>query len=388
MENPAADRLIRQIHDSGRQLVLAVTGGGSGAIASLLNVPGASRSVLEAVVPYSAAALVDWLGGRPERFCGDRTGRAMAMAAYKRAQELAPGAAGIVGIGCTASLTSDRPKRGDHRIHVAWQSESTTGTAGLLLIKDRRTRAEEERVVDALVLSAVAQACGLTADLQPQLLPGEQIQAERYDAPPAWRDLWTGRVKAVAEGVSAGAEPPQAVFPGAFNPRHAGHERMANVAAQVLGVPVDWELSVLNVDKPPLDYLEVSRRLAQHPAGRCVWLTRAPTFARKAELFPGATFIVGADTIVRIADPHYYGGDPRARDAAIEQIARHGCRFLVFGRVAPSGGGVADRAAGAFITLAQLVLPPSLQALCREIPAEQFREDISSTELRAGDPEA
>ena len=66
-------------------MVLAITGGGSGAIADLLEVPGGSRTVLEAVVPYSAAALVEFLRGKPEQFCSARTARAMAMAAFQRA---------------------------------------------------------------------------------------------------------------------------------------------------------------------------------------------------------------------------------------------------------------------------------------------------------------
>src|SRR3954469_22816995 len=102
------------IHTSGKQLVLAVTGGGSGAISALLQVPGASASVLEAIVPYAATALVDWLGGRPDQFCSERTARAMAMAAFERARELSDAGPHIVrGIGATANLASNRPKRGE-----------------------------------------------------------------------------------------------------------------------------------------------------------------------------------------------------------------------------------------------------------------------------------
>ena len=61
----------------GRQLVVAVTGGGSQAIADLLTVPGASATVLEAVVPYSlrrsktgsaAASIMLAANGRPGRW--------------------------------------------------------------------------------------------------------------------------------------------------------------------------------------------------------------------------------------------------------------------------------------------------------------------------------
>ncbi|MEZ6070143.1 MAG: hypothetical protein R3C10_07645 [Pirellulales bacterium] len=133
-----------------------------------------------------------------------------------------------------------------------------------------------------------------------------------------------------------------------------------------------FELSIENVDKPPLDYLEIERRCGQFAGVGAVCLTRAPTFLGKAELFPGATFVVGADTIIRIAAPRYYGNDPAACRAAIQRIAALGCRFLVFGRLDDNG----------FVTLADLSLPSELRAICDEVDEDAFRADVSSTELR------
>ena len=48
------EQLVQQIHDSPTRIVLAASGGGSRAIADLLEVPGGSRTLLEAIVPYSA----------------------------------------------------------------------------------------------------------------------------------------------------------------------------------------------------------------------------------------------------------------------------------------------------------------------------------------------
>ena len=116
-------RLIEQIHAAPQQAVIVVTGGGASAISALLAVPGGSRTLLEAVVPYSEAALADWLGGRrPEQFCVEETALAMAAVAFQRACHLqaagrsalpldAPLAADsysrAVGVACTASLVSD-----------------------------------------------------------------------------------------------------------------------------------------------------------------------------------------------------------------------------------------------------------------------------------------
>ena len=68
------DDFVARIHASGRRLVVAVTGGGSQAISTLLTVPGGSRSILAAEVPYSSSAIVEWLHARPEHFCNEHAG--------------------------------------------------------------------------------------------------------------------------------------------------------------------------------------------------------------------------------------------------------------------------------------------------------------------------
>ena len=62
MSATAWTELVANVHSCECQVVIAVTGGGSKAISQLLEIPGGSRTVLEAVVPYSQAALEDWLG--------------------------------------------------------------------------------------------------------------------------------------------------------------------------------------------------------------------------------------------------------------------------------------------------------------------------------------
>ncbi len=191
--------------------------------------------------------------------------------------------------------------------------------------------------------------------------------------------------KLVASGpdaIEARSAAPAVIFSGAFNPRHHGHEQMARVAEKLLGAPVAWELPIENADKPPLDYLEMARRLRQFGADESVYLTRAATFAAKAELFPGATFIVGADTLPRIDQPRFYGHGEAARDAAINAIAARGCKFLVFGRLMPLDGAAGD---AGFRSLSRLEVSPALRAICiDEVAAERFRADVSSTELRTG----
>jgi nicotinamide mononucleotide (NMN) deamidase PncC len=362
--------LVASIHRSGHRIVMAVTGGGSGAIASLFGVPGASQSMLLAAVPYAEPSLVDWLGATPEQFCSEATARAMAMAAYQRARQFDPKSATLVGLGATASLASNRPKRGPHRIYIATQTASSTSTYFVELTKGCRTRTQEEALSAACILNELAATCEVAAKLSLAWQPEEQPAQTRFVASQSWQDLLAGTCAEVCVGESPGS--PRVLLPGAFNPYHLGHRQMAEIARQLLSAPVEMELSITNVDKPPLDFLEIDRRLRQFIDGQPVRLTRAPTFAEKARLFPGVTFVVGADTLERIAQPRYYQNSIAAMLRAIESIALAGCRFLVFGR----------SIGGCFHALEDLELPPSLRALCQEVPESAFRNDISSTQLR------
>src|SRR5262245_36306567 len=135
--------LIDSLYRSPYRCVVAVTGGGATAIGSLLSVPGASRTILEAIVPYHEQAFAEWLGRRPDQFCSAETTVAMARRAREHGQWLAPGEP-VIGLGCTASLATDRPKRGEHRLHVSTDAGEWFTTLSLVLEKGSRDRAGEE----------------------------------------------------------------------------------------------------------------------------------------------------------------------------------------------------------------------------------------------------
>jgi hypothetical protein len=173
---------------------------------------------------------------------------------------------------------------------------------------------------------------------------------------------------------SSGRCPPaQVLLPGSFNPIHRGHWELARIAERLLAQPVAFELSVTNVDKPPLPREGIRRRLTQFDGQASVWLTQAPLFVQKAECFPGATFVIGADTAVRIVSPPYYDNSEPQMLAALGRIRKLGCRFLVACR--------ADERRKCW-RLADVAIPGSFVGLFAEIPPEEFRWDISSTELR------
>ncbi len=150
---------------------------------------------------------------------------------------------------------------------------------------------------------------------------------------------------------------------------------MAALATRRTGLSAAFELSAVNVDKPPLTREEIRRRLTPFAWRGRVWLTRAPTFVEKAQLFPGSVFVVGADTAARIVHPSYYGACEGRMLTALEAIRREGCRFLVCGR---------DDPAGRFVHCAELSVPPSARDLFEGVAERDFRITVSSTALREG----
>jgi hypothetical protein len=369
-------KLVEAIHASPKRIALALTGGGTSAAGLLLALPGGSKTVLEVQVPYDSAPLVEYLGQRPAQFCSLETACLLAERAYERATWLAPGQT-IIGIGCTASLATDRPKKGDHRFHVGTRSAVELKCHSLTLQKGARDRETEENLLAVVLLNALAQAVGTDTQLKPPLLPGETIQLTS--------ELRADQIEALAAGAltSLCIEPdgrtrPDSALPallvsGAFNPLHEGHRGLAATAERLTGRTAAFELSVLNVDKQPLTAPELRRRAQQFQWRSPLWLTRAATFIEKASLFPGSTFVVGADTAERIVAPRYYQDSNDRVNAALEHIRSRNCRFLVAGRVDKDQR---------FLKVGHLDIPSGFKSLFDEIAEEHFRRDVSATELR------
>ena len=96
------------------------------------------------------------------------------------------------------------------------------------------------------------------------------------------------------------------------------------------------------------------------------------SFYEKAKLLPGCTFVIGVDTMRRVIDPKYYEGSKGKMLSAIQEMRELGCSFLVAGRVAGRE----------FKTLGDVEVPSEMDGMFREIPESEFREDLSSTDIR------
>jgi hypothetical protein len=375
----AWQQLISALHASGRKAALAITGGGSGAVGELLRVPGGSRLLIEAQVPYDALALATFLGFSPAQACSSDTAIAMARSARARATKLVPADTDLVGLGATAALVSDRPRRGEHRFHIAFANSAGTAHCTGVMAKGRRDRAAEEDLVSRAIVLWLARACGIAAPSPHHLLDADEHFAETVVATVDPIDQLLAdeldRVTVQPDGqMMLSAPRPLLLYPGSFNPLHEGHMLLARIAEELRQQPLAFEISVTNVDKPPLAGGTVRHRLVQFAWKSPVELTRAPTFVDKSRLFPGTTFVIGADTAERLVAPKYYGDDELRMHVALEEIGNSGSTFLVAVRI---------DAAGRVRSLNDIPVPRRYADLFTEIPEHRFRFDISSSEIRA-----
>ncbi|MEZ4541536.1 MAG: hypothetical protein R3C43_16310 [Chloroflexota bacterium] len=375
----AIRHLIQAIHDSPPRAMFAAAGAGSQALADLLGVPGASRTLLEALIPYAADAFDEFLGQTPEQYVSAETGRLMAGRALARAYHLRELESWpIIGLACTATIVTDWPKRGEHRAHVVAWSPHHLKAWLLTLEKGVRDRAGEEDLVSRLIIDTLADACNIAERPPLPARVGDSLSAESVDYTAAADALsrraidWFG-IEPDGQ-LRDPAAPPPAILSGSFNPLHGGHTGLADTAAALLGAPVAFEVSAVNVDKPPLPTDVLLGRLSQFAGRYAVFAGNAPTFVEKSRLYPGAAFVVGFDTAARVIQPRYYGDSEAAMLDALAEMRERRNRFLVAGREGNDGR---------FRELHELAIPEGFVGLFAAIPARLFRNDMSSTEIRA-----
>src|SRR5437773_11859102 len=197
----------------------------------------------------------------------------MARTARARAARLVPSTGigvgtDLVGLGATAALVSDRPRKGEHRFHIAFANAAGVAHCTCVMAKGRRDRAAEEDLVSRAIVLWLARACGIAAPSPRSLFDPDEHYAETGVAAVDTIDrLLAGeldRVTVQPDGqMMLSAPQPVVLFPGSFNPMHEGHVLLARVAEEIRQEPLAFEISVANVDKPPLASETVRRRLAQ-----------------------------------------------------------------------------------------------------------------------------
>lgn len=362
------DPLAAGVVSRAEPMALVLAGGAASALAAILRQPGASRVVLEGTIPYAREDLAAYLGFQPESACSAAVARALAWRAWTKARHLvAPGQpVQVHGVACTAALATQPPRRGADRAHFAL-CDGISARCWTLQLDKAVGRQEQEILVSQALLRLLAN------QTDPDLIHDPDPSADPLGDTLAGKRSWC---MVHADGRISEGPAPGLVVSGSFNPLHAGHVRLARVAQKRTGLQAVFEITITNADKPQLPSCEVLRRL--EPFGRLagVAISRLGTFEAKAGAWPGATFVIGIDTAIRIVDPRFYGGTRQGLAHAMAHLRESGCRFLVAGRATEKGHfrTVKD--------LPDLSDIPGTSDLFEPIPESEFRLDLSSTDIR------
>lgn len=170
---------------------------------------------------------------------------------------------------------------------------------------------------------------------------------------------------------------------------------------------VFFEVSITNADKAPMDIPQVEKRSEwileemnklDEKLSIPTWgvlLDSAPLFIQKVDLMeqiiaslPGSswskrkmTFVIGTDTLIRILDIKYYDQSKENMLSAIRDMKRRGVHFVVGGR---SEQGKKGTEPPQFIDGSKEVAsqPQDVQEMFTLLKEEDFRVDMSSTEIR------
>lgn len=307
---------IAALHASPALACIAVTGAGAGCQNILAQVPGASQTLLECLMPYSNEALINFLGERPQQFASEDTALRMAARAWRRGRALAlergVNPNHVIGLGLTAVVGTNRRLRGAHRVFVAIRDATRLAVMSLQFEKGADGfsllgRDGELELSDELAVRMLLWAAGL----EPEPLSTGRAINPRIIAEVSME--FSANILCLPNGEvrSLDVLSPERhiIFSGSFNPFHSGHEEIAAEVQRYTSKQVVFAINTRHPVKGVLPREEIGKRLHQFRSlAPVAVLTQASLYLELAEALPGFGLVLGADALARMLDPVYYSG--------------------------------------------------------------------------------
>jgi nicotinamide mononucleotide (NMN) deamidase PncC len=294
---------VNQLKDMNLNIHVIATGAGASLQNVLWEVPGSSSYLSGGSFPYSAQEQEELLGFMPEQFCCQETAIDLASTAYMKAYSFNGKRA--VGIGLTASVSTEVVHRGDHRVFACVMTDDKTILSSHTFekgagIEDRKA---DNRLCDVLALALLRKALGISED-PPPFRDVSALAKERFFLRPFFTNSGK-RLVEIPKPESRYDFGSYALMPGAFNPPHQGHFGIAHQMFVSYGKQVIFEITAEPPHKEALTVQQLLQRAKLLQGHDRVFTQALPLYLDKARAFPGMPLVLGVDAMQRMLDPKW-----------------------------------------------------------------------------------
>jgi cytidylyltransferase-like protein len=367
--------VVNLINQSPYKTFLTITGGGTSFIGEFCKYGGASKTIVGHYTPYSKELFDEFIGQTPEHYVSEDSALKLAVASYNKCLKVTGDKEHSIGIGATSSIATNNEREGRiHNFYIAGHKFDQTILFRLTL-NQGRLREQEEEMVNQLILNTLNYLSINSFFTNTKFHLEDIKEGLRFYCAPIYQhpDL----VKLFNDGkeyysnVDVENTKPLIIYPGSFNKIHTGHLDIAHQTKQILGQYPIFEISILNTDKPQLDYLSVQNRINDIKESCYKYLVnKVPLFYDKVEFYKKLsnkpiTFIMGLDVWLRIWDAKY--SNQFTLEELFDHFIENNVKFLVF-----------DRSTEISVSYAGL----DLTKLLYDGKIQPMNNDCSSTELR------
>ena len=172
-------KIIKKLHNNPYKLISVITGAGVTAITDMLSVPGASKTVLEVIVPYSKSALEFYKNAPIINHVSVKESQELALLAYRRGKNYIKNNEDYIAISCTAAISTIPQRKGEDRAHISWTNGKEIKSVSIYLSKMFRSRISQERLISDLIINSIAESFGIDLKLDLDLYDDEKIIINR-----------------------------------------------------------------------------------------------------------------------------------------------------------------------------------------------------------------